>query len=195
MMPGASFADSMELRPLTLADRCFYERTYTEPEMWTERGGVLEQDMAAKLERDVASVEAALLGPIDYTYFDRTLHVNHWVRDRLPRENARCLEGVSRRSPRRASCLCAGSGLLAQRRLARKAHQLAIASPVPCLGARGHGLESVAGSWKQAFWRSRREIAGGLRHFDGAALRFPWVFGGAAVLDAGVGSGASVGGR
>ena len=26
----------------------------------------------------------ALLGPIDYAYFDQTLRVNHWVRDRLP---------------------------------------------------------------------------------------------------------------
>lgn len=48
----------MELRPLTRADHRFYERTYTDPRMWTELGGVLEQDMAAKLECDVASVEA-----------------------------------------------------------------------------------------------------------------------------------------
>lgn len=48
----------MELRPLTRADAAFYERVYTDERMWTELGGVVEQDMAAKLERDVASVEA-----------------------------------------------------------------------------------------------------------------------------------------
>jgi RimJ/RimL family protein N-acetyltransferase len=164
--------DSMELRPLTRKDLRLYERIYTDPRMWAELGGVLEQDMAAKLERDVASVEAdrhwvliivtddgtaagtvslwnhewegetideigwmvlpehqgrglasagvaealrradeaarwrvlhafpattnapsnalcrkhgfALRGPIDYTYRERTLRVNHWVRDTLP---------------------------------------------------------------------------------------------------------------
>jgi len=48
----------MELRPLTREDRRLYERIYTDPRMWAELGGVLDQDMAAKLERDVASVEA-----------------------------------------------------------------------------------------------------------------------------------------
>ena len=48
----------VELRPLARDDLRFYERIYTEPRMWAELGGVLEQDMAAKLERDVASVEA-----------------------------------------------------------------------------------------------------------------------------------------
>jgi RimJ/RimL family protein N-acetyltransferase len=159
----------MELRPLTREDRRLYERIYTDPRMWAELGGVLDQDMAVKLERDVASVEAgrdwvlvivtadgtaagavslwdhewegetiyeigwmvlpehqgrglastgvaealrradeaarwrvlhafpattnapsnalchkhgfALRGPIDYTHRERTLRVNHWVRD------------------------------------------------------------------------------------------------------------------
>jgi RimJ/RimL family protein N-acetyltransferase len=48
----------MELRPLTRRDQRLYERIYTDPRMWAELGGVLEQDMAAKLERDVSSVEA-----------------------------------------------------------------------------------------------------------------------------------------
>jgi RimJ/RimL family protein N-acetyltransferase len=48
----------MALRPLTREDRQLYERIYTDPRMWAELGGVLDQDMAAKLERDVASVEA-----------------------------------------------------------------------------------------------------------------------------------------
>jgi RimJ/RimL family protein N-acetyltransferase len=161
----------VELRPLTHEDRRLYERIYTDPRMWAELGGVLEQDMAAKLERDISAVEAdrhwvlvivtedgtaagtvalwdhewegeaideigwmvlpehqgrglasagvaealrradeaarwrvlhafpattngpsdalcrkhgfALRGPIDYTYRERTLCVNHWVRDTL----------------------------------------------------------------------------------------------------------------
>src|SRR5436190_21998210 len=48
----------MELRPLTRKDFRLYERVYTDRRMWAELGGVVEQDMAAKLERDVASVEA-----------------------------------------------------------------------------------------------------------------------------------------
>src|SRR3954466_1610252 len=48
----------MELRTLTRNDLRLYERVYTDPRMWLELGGVLEQDMVAKLERDVASVEA-----------------------------------------------------------------------------------------------------------------------------------------
>lgn len=48
----------MNLRPLTLDDERLYERIYTEPQMWTELGGVVEQDMVVKLKRDVASVEA-----------------------------------------------------------------------------------------------------------------------------------------
>jgi RimJ/RimL family protein N-acetyltransferase len=47
----------IELRPLTLDDGELYERIYTDPRMWAELGGVVEQDMTAKLERDVASVE------------------------------------------------------------------------------------------------------------------------------------------
>jgi RimJ/RimL family protein N-acetyltransferase len=50
--------DSMELRPLRREDGRLYERIYTDPRMWAELGGVVEQDMAAKLQRDVASVEA-----------------------------------------------------------------------------------------------------------------------------------------
>src|SRR5438552_16661936 len=53
-----SLPDSMELRPLARKDLRLYERIYTDPRMWAELGGVVEQDMAAKLERDVASVEA-----------------------------------------------------------------------------------------------------------------------------------------
>jgi RimJ/RimL family protein N-acetyltransferase len=48
----------MKLRPLTRDDGWLYERIYTEPEMWAELGGIVEQEMATKLERDVASVEA-----------------------------------------------------------------------------------------------------------------------------------------
>jgi RimJ/RimL family protein N-acetyltransferase len=48
----------MELRPLTREDLRVYERIYTDPRMWAELGGVPAQDMEAKLERDVASVEA-----------------------------------------------------------------------------------------------------------------------------------------
>jgi RimJ/RimL family protein N-acetyltransferase len=50
--------ESIELRPLTVDDLAFYERIYTDQRMWAELGGVVEQDMTAKLERDVASVEA-----------------------------------------------------------------------------------------------------------------------------------------
>jgi RimJ/RimL family protein N-acetyltransferase len=48
----------MELRPLSLDDLTLYRRVYTDPQMWTELGGVPELDLPAKLERDVASVEA-----------------------------------------------------------------------------------------------------------------------------------------
>jgi RimJ/RimL family protein N-acetyltransferase len=48
----------LELRPLTRDDARVYERIYTDERMWAELGGVVQQDMAAKLERDVASVEA-----------------------------------------------------------------------------------------------------------------------------------------
>jgi RimJ/RimL family protein N-acetyltransferase len=47
-----------ELRPLALDDLALYERIYTDPRMWAELGGVVPQDMKAKLERDVASVQA-----------------------------------------------------------------------------------------------------------------------------------------
>jgi hypothetical protein len=50
-------SESIELHPLTLDDLAFSERIYTDPRMWAELGGVVEQDMTAKLERDVASVE------------------------------------------------------------------------------------------------------------------------------------------
>jgi len=49
---------SMTLRPLTCDDSALYQRVYTEPAMWTELGGVLELDLPAKLERDVADMEA-----------------------------------------------------------------------------------------------------------------------------------------
>ena len=48
----------MKLRSLSLDDFGFYERVYTEAVMWTELGGVPELDLPAKLERDVAAVEA-----------------------------------------------------------------------------------------------------------------------------------------
>jgi RimJ/RimL family protein N-acetyltransferase len=48
----------MNLRPLSLADLGLYRRVYTDPQMWTELGGVPELDLATKLERDVASMEA-----------------------------------------------------------------------------------------------------------------------------------------
>jgi RimJ/RimL family protein N-acetyltransferase len=48
----------VELRPLTRQDLDVYTRIYTDPRMWAELGGVVGQDMAAKLERDVAAVEA-----------------------------------------------------------------------------------------------------------------------------------------
>lgn len=54
--------ESIELRPLTLDDLSFYERIYTDPRMWAELGGVVEQDMTAKLERDVASVRPIATG-------------------------------------------------------------------------------------------------------------------------------------
>jgi RimJ/RimL family protein N-acetyltransferase len=50
----------MELRPLTRDDLRLYERVYMDPRMWSELGGVIAQDMDAKLERDVTSVEADL---------------------------------------------------------------------------------------------------------------------------------------
>jgi len=163
----------MNLRPLSRADLSLYQRIYTDPQMWTELGGVPELDLPTKLERDVASMEAdrhwvlvivteegtaagtvslwshdwngetieeigwmvlpehqrrglasvavaevlrradetarwrvlhafpattnapsnalcrrhgfLLRDPIDYSYRERTLRVNHWVRDRLGR--------------------------------------------------------------------------------------------------------------
>src|SRR5438270_3581118 len=48
----------MELRPLTRDDLRLYERIYTDPRMWAELGGVLDQDTTENLERAVASVEA-----------------------------------------------------------------------------------------------------------------------------------------
>jgi hypothetical protein len=41
----------MELRPIGRKDLRLYARIYTDPRMWAELGGVVEQDMAAKLER------------------------------------------------------------------------------------------------------------------------------------------------
>jgi hypothetical protein len=46
-----SLPDSMELRPIGRRDLRLYARIYTDPRMWAELGGVVEQDMAAKLER------------------------------------------------------------------------------------------------------------------------------------------------
>lgn len=48
----------MELRPLAREDFRLYERIYTDPRMWAELGGVLEQNMTEAFERAVASVEA-----------------------------------------------------------------------------------------------------------------------------------------
>jgi RimJ/RimL family protein N-acetyltransferase len=47
----------VELRPLRREDFALYERIHTDERMWTELGGVVEQDLEAKLERDVVSVE------------------------------------------------------------------------------------------------------------------------------------------
>ena len=48
----------MEIRPLRLEDRRLYERIYTDPRMWVELGGVLEQDVTKNFEIAIASVEA-----------------------------------------------------------------------------------------------------------------------------------------
>lgn len=56
--PAHRIAGFMELRPLTRKDQRLYERIYTDPRMWVELGGVVEQDVEAKLERDASSVEA-----------------------------------------------------------------------------------------------------------------------------------------
>src|ERR1700745_2827710 len=48
----------LKLRLLNLDDLAFYRRIYSDPAMWTELGGVPEVDFPAKLERDVAAVEA-----------------------------------------------------------------------------------------------------------------------------------------
>src|SRR5207248_11799301 len=56
--PNESTAPPMKLRPLSLDDLTLYQRVYTDPQMWTELGGVPELDLPAKLGRDVASVEA-----------------------------------------------------------------------------------------------------------------------------------------
>lgn len=170
MFPMSESTPQVTLRPLGPDDLALYQRVYTDPQMWTALGGVPELDLPAKLELDVASVEAdrhwvlvivtqdgaaagtvslwdhewegetideigwmvlpehqgcglasagvahalrrademarwgalhafpaatnapsntlcrrhgfALRGPIDYTYRERTLRVNHWVRDR-----------------------------------------------------------------------------------------------------------------
>jgi RimJ/RimL family protein N-acetyltransferase len=58
MRPAHRVAGYMKLRPLTRKDQRLYERIYTDPQMWSELGGVPELDMAAKLERDVLSVES-----------------------------------------------------------------------------------------------------------------------------------------
>jgi RimJ/RimL family protein N-acetyltransferase len=47
-----------KLRPLSLDDLALYQRVYTDPQMWTELGGVPELDLPAKFERDVDLVEA-----------------------------------------------------------------------------------------------------------------------------------------
>jgi len=48
----------MQLRSLTREDLRLYERIYTDPRMWAELGGVLDQDIPENFERAVASVEA-----------------------------------------------------------------------------------------------------------------------------------------
>jgi RimJ/RimL family protein N-acetyltransferase len=48
----------MKLRTLSLDDLILYQRVYSDPALWTELGGVPELDLAAKLKRDVAAVEA-----------------------------------------------------------------------------------------------------------------------------------------
>lgn len=48
----------MELRPLAREDHGLYESIYTDPRMWVELGGVLEQDVTENFASAVASVEA-----------------------------------------------------------------------------------------------------------------------------------------
>jgi RimJ/RimL family protein N-acetyltransferase len=48
----------MKLRPLGPDDRALYQRVYTDPVMWRELGGVPELDLPAKLQRDVAAMQA-----------------------------------------------------------------------------------------------------------------------------------------
>lgn len=178
----------MNLRPLSLGDLILYQGVYTDPQMWTELGGVPELDLPAKLEHDVASMEAdrhwvlvivtdegaaagtvslwdhewegetideigwmvlpehqgrglasrgvaealrradqterwrvlhafpatpnarsnalcrkhgfALRGPLDYTYRERTLRVNHWVRESSARSSSTSAGGHSTPHPK-----------------------------------------------------------------------------------------------
>src|SRR4051794_11868617 len=99
----------MELRPLTHEDFALYERIYTDPQMWVELGGVVEQDMAAKLERDVASVEsdrhwvfvivtddgtaAGTVSLWDHEWEDETIDEIGWMV--LPEHQGRGLAGVA----------------------------------------------------------------------------------------------------
>lgn len=55
---GKLQTNSMELRSLRREDLRLYERMYTDPRMWAELGGVLEQDTMENFDRAVASVES-----------------------------------------------------------------------------------------------------------------------------------------
>jgi len=55
---GKLQTNSMQLRSLTREDLRLYERIYTDPRMWAELAGVLDQDIPENFERAVASVEA-----------------------------------------------------------------------------------------------------------------------------------------
>jgi RimJ/RimL family protein N-acetyltransferase len=47
----------MKLRPLSHGDLDLYRRVYTDPQMWTELGGVPALDVRIKFDRDVALMQ------------------------------------------------------------------------------------------------------------------------------------------